>query len=130
MYEIFVSYSTKDLQWAEYLRQFLTDAQAHVFVAEYDLPPGQSLSKEIIQRIDGCDLFILLWSRHSDMSHYVHAEVFHAKARQKRILPIMLQPGLRLPDLLADLKYLPVDQNAQGALEWLKSHISQSAAQK
>jgi TIR domain len=113
MYEVFVSYSTKDLQWATYLQQLLTDAQAIVFVAEYDVPPGQGLSDEISQRIDACDLFILLWSRHSEMSQYVYAEVFHAKARQKRILPIMLQRGLRLPDLLGDLKYLRLDQNPQ-----------------
>jgi hypothetical protein len=64
------------------------------------------------------------------MSHYVHSEVFHEKAQQKRILPIMLQAGIRLPDMLADLKCLPVDQGPQAALHWLKDHVSRSAAEK
>jgi hypothetical protein len=130
MFKVFVSYSTVDLEWARYLKHLLSDAQAYVFVAEYDVVPGEHLSTKIIDEINACDLFILLWSRHSHASSYVHSEVFHAKAQGRTILPLLLQTGLRLPDFLSDVKYLPLEQNPETALEWLQSHVVQSASQK
>lgn len=130
MFRVFVSYSTIDLEWADYLKQLLTDAQALVFVAEYDVIPGEHLSTKIVAEINVCDLLILLWSRHSSASPYVHSEVFHAKAQGKTILPLLLQSGLRLPDFLSDVKYLPLNQNPEAALEWLKAHVAHSASQK
>jgi hypothetical protein len=130
MFSVFVSYSTRDLEWARYLKQLLTDVQIVVFVAEYDVAPGQLLSAEISNCIDACDLFILLWSGHSQASAYVQSEVFHAKAQRRTILPIMLQRTLPLPLFLGDVKYLPFDQDPEEALHWLKEHVTQSAAEK
>ena len=130
MFRVFVSYSTVDLEWARYLKLLLTDAQAQVFVAEYDVLPGEALSTKIVDEINACDLFIVLWSRHSRASAYVNSEVFHAKAQGRTILPLLLQPGLILPSFLSDIKYLPLDRNPEASLEWLKDHVVQSAAQK
>lgn len=130
MYRVFVSYSSHDIQWASYLKQLLTDAKATVFVAEYDVPPGKTLSDEIARQIKACHLFILLWSAHSQESSYVQSEIFLAKAEGKRILPLKLHPGVSLPPILGDLKYLPVDRDPEAALVWLKKYVSTSASQK
>jgi hypothetical protein len=130
MYRVFVSYSTRDVDWASYLKQLLSDAKASVFVAEHDVSAGSSLSSEIAAQVKQCDLFLLLWSPRSQASAYVQSEVFLAKAEGKRILPILLQEGIQLPPILGDLKYLPLPRDPQVALAWLKEHVATAASQK
>lgn len=130
MYRVFVSYSTRDLEWASYLKQLLTDAKASVFVAEHDVSAGSSLSSEIAAQVKQCDLFLLLWSARSQGSAYVQSEIFLAKAEGKRVLPILLQADNHLPPMLGDLKYLPLSKNPQASLAWLKEHVATAAQSK
>jgi hypothetical protein len=130
VYRVFVSYATADLEWATYLRKLLKSAQAEVFVAAYDGQPGEKISDDISRQIKSCDLFLLLWSSRSRASAYVQSEIFLAKAERKRILPLMMEHGLRLPDMLSDLRYLPLDQNPESALAWLQEHVTTSAKSK
>jgi hypothetical protein len=54
----------------------------------------------------------------------VNQEIGAARASGKTILPIMLESGIRLPDLVGDLKYLSVHDEPQAALAWLRENIS------
>jgi hypothetical protein len=38
MYRVFVSYSTYDTDWVNYLRNLLASPGLEVFISEYDLP--------------------------------------------------------------------------------------------
>src|SRR5258706_12310862 len=104
-YHVFVSYSTRDLQTVERVRQLLADATIQVFVAEHSVRPGQSLQGSISQAIANCDLFLLLWSEHSKGSDWVQQEVGAAKALGKVVLPVLLDPGLGVPALLSGIRY-------------------------
>jgi hypothetical protein len=130
MYRVFVSYSTRDVGWASYLQQLLTDARASVFVAEYDVPAGVSLTRTISAEVKACDLFILLWDRLSEVSSYVQSEIVLAKSENKRILPLLLDRLAKLPPILGELKYLPLHRDPRSALAETKRLVADPAQQK
>jgi hypothetical protein len=130
MYNIFVSYSQQELRWAEYLKQHLAFPDVNVYVAEHDLPVGNSLSIDISNQIKSSDLFVLLWTQNAKSSTYVNQELFVAKTESKKILPIVLQPKIQLPQLLGDIKYLDVEKNPENQLAWLRKYVESEAKSK
>jgi hypothetical protein len=128
--KVFISYSTKDLQTVNIVRSMLSTTAVEVFVAEYNVAPGAPLAQVIINEIKACDLFILLWSHNSRTSEWVPQEIGIAKAENKKIIPVLLHPGLPLPGFISDLKYLDVPKNPQDAFTWLRSNVLAQASEK
>jgi len=85
--------------------------------------PGQSLSSEIIAAIKSCDLFVLLWSKNSQSSEWVPQEIGIARAAEKPIIPLILEPGLQAPGLIKDIKYLSIYDGPEKSLAWLQQHV-------
>ncbi|MDT7603604.1 MAG: hypothetical protein QOF61_1601, partial [Acidobacteriota bacterium] len=106
-YKVFISYSTKDLPIVDYVKRLLTDTSIEVYVAEYSALPGVILDQHIINAIENCDLFILLWSRYSKASEWVPQEIGIATHAKRAIMPVVLEPNLDLPGFIKKLKYLP-----------------------
>lgn len=129
-YNIFISYSTKDIEKVNRIKAMLQHSAINVFVAEYSLLPGQSLSENIVAAINNCNLFILLWSGNAKESEWVPQEIGIAKSLSKTILPLVLEPGISLPGFISNLKYLNAYQNPEKALEWLQSNVFKSAEEK
>lgn len=77
-FRVFVSYSTKDQKMVERVRTVLADANAVVFIADHSIKPGESLTNRISEAVRSCDIFLLLWSRHSKASEWVQHEVGQA----------------------------------------------------
>ena len=130
MYRVFVSYSTRDVDWASYLQQLLIDAGVGVFVAEHDVALGVSLSRRISAELKACNLFILLWNRLSEASSFLQSEIFLAKLENKRILPLLLDRLAKLPPMLGDLKYLPLHRDPRSTLAETKKLVSDPAQKK
>jgi hypothetical protein len=128
--KVFISYSTQDFLTVNFVRSLLASAPTEVFVAEYDVAPGMALSPAIIAAIKQCDVFVLLWSLNSRGSEWVPQEIGIARADDKQIIPVVLQPGLRLPGFIRDLKYLDVPKNPQAAFAWLKDNVYARATVK
>jgi hypothetical protein len=130
MYNIFVSYAQPELNWAKYLKQHLAFSDVNVFVAEFDLPIGDSLSLEISNQIKKCDLFILLWTQNANLSTYVNQELFLAIAERRKPIPILLQPGIQLSRILGDLKYLDISKDPDSQLADLRKIVESEAKSK
>lgn len=90
---------------------------------ERSVLPGQSLSSEIISAIKSCDLFVLLWSKNSQSSEWVPQEIGIAKAAERQIIPLMLEPGLEPSGFIRDIKYLSVHDDPEKSLAWLQQHV-------
>lgn len=129
-FNVFVSYSTKDLPLVARVQRVLADASIQVFIAEHTVHPGDSLAAKITTAIESCDLFILLWSRGSKESAWVEQEVGMALGRKKPVLPILLTHGLELPGFLMGIKYLRAHQDVEKALAWLKQNVYERAQAK
>lgn len=130
MFSMFISYSTHDLEWANYLKGLLTRPGMEVFVSESDVEPGESLSSTLTQNIQGSDLFVLIWSQSASDSVYVQKEVFYAKGQGKSILPVLIQPNVTLPPELGDIKYLDVTMNPESQMSLLENRVGKLAISK
>jgi hypothetical protein len=127
-YKVFISYSTKDLHIAQWVKTSLALGSVEVFLAESSIPASARLNAEIEAAIRACDLFVLLWSRNSKASDYVPQEIGIARGCQKTIMPIVLEPSLAVPGFISELKYLPAFQNPAQAQLWLQTFVAQNAA--
>jgi hypothetical protein len=129
-YSVFISYSTKDLHIANHIRAALSVLGVNVFIAESSVLPSMPLTPFIEAAIRQCDLFALLWTRNAKVSDYVPQEIGIAKGCNKTILPVVLEPGLRVPGFISDLKYLDASGNPAQSVAWLQQFVAQNAAQK
>jgi len=123
-YSVFISYSTQDLATAEALRTWITAAGAESFLAKYSLEPGRPLAADLMAAIQRCDLFLLLWSQNAKDSDWVPQEIGVARGAGRVIVPVVLQRGLTLPGFINDLKYLPIYEDSNAAVQWLRSDIA------
>jgi TIR domain-containing protein len=114
--KVFVSYATADLATVDMVKKWSTDPQVEVFVAEHSAPAGTALNDRIIAEIQGCDLFLLMWSAEASKSEYVLQEVGVAVGANRPILPVVLEQGFPLPALIVNLKYLDAPRYPS---EWL-----------
>jgi TolB-like protein len=92
MADIFISYSSKDREQAELLTELLTSAGLSVWIDRVSIDVSTSWSKEIVQAINDCKAFIVLLSPNSLQSRNVIKEVSLASEKQKKILPLDLEP--------------------------------------
>jgi hypothetical protein len=129
-YNVFVSYSTKDIPNVDQLRQSLQFPDVNCFVSEYAVKPGAPLAPTIKASILACDLFILLWSKSPAASEWVSQEIGIAHASQKPILPFVLEDGLPLPGFIKELRYVAAYQNPQQSLYQLRETVLKNSMTK
>lgn len=127
---VFISYSTKDLEIVNKIKEQLKREGVEVFIAEYSIEPGEKLNKRIVEEIKNCDLFILIWSKNSRKSEYVNQEIGMAKCANKTIIPISTKKGLNPPALINDLKYLNINNSVKEISDFINSKIATKIKQK
>ena len=129
-YNIFISYSTKDMKVVNIVKNILKAPNIELFVSEYSVEPGEDLDQEIIKNIQDCDMFLLLWSGNTKQSKYVEKELWMARGIKKLVVPLVLKKRLKLPDHVKNLKYIPVYRNPNEHLSKLRIFIQNKASQK
>jgi adenylate cyclase len=92
MADIFISYSSKDRQKAEQLTELLSSAGLSVWIDRQGIDVATSWTGEIVDAIDACKALIVLLSPSSVESKNVTREVTLAFERNKKILPLDLEP--------------------------------------
>jgi adenylate cyclase len=100
MSDIFISYSRKDSAHAEQLAELLASAGLTCWIDKRGIEAATSWSGEITKAITECMAFVVMLSPNSIASSNVRKEVSLASERQKKILPLDLEP-VELPDDLA-----------------------------
>ena len=94
-YSCFISYSTKDLAFAERLHADLQDKGVRCWFAPHDVQGGKKLNEQIDRAIQMHDRLLLLLSEGSMSSEWVKTEIARARKREAREGRRMLFP-LRL----------------------------------
>jgi len=97
--DIFISYSSKDREQALQLIELLSSAGLSVWIDQSGIDIATSWSKEIVQAIDACKAFVVLLSPNSIVSKNVVREVALAFEKNKKILPLDLEPVALSEDL-------------------------------
>ena len=94
---VFISYSTKDSEYANALRKAFSEHGIKTWMAPGDIPAGSTYAGVITKAIKDADCLILLLTDHSQNSIWVDKEVERALAYGKAIIPIALD-SIKLND--------------------------------
>ena len=132
-FKIFISYSTKNLEKANLIKQRLDSYAAfgiETYLAEYDAQPGVKLTEDLRKHLQQADVFCLLWSRNAKESDWVSQEVGIATASKKLIIPIVLDRDLPPSGFIKDTKYISAYENIEIAMASLQKIITLHAATK
>src|SRR3954466_609984 len=112
MASIFVSHSSRDrLVTERVVAQLRAAGFAALFVAvdpEQGIPAGRSWERELYAQLRQTDAVIFLASPAAVASQWCLLEVGLARSLARPIVPVRLEPGVRLA-LLADVQWLDLD---------------------
>jgi nucleoside 2-deoxyribosyltransferase len=132
LYKVFLSHSTADRNWVEWIAQNAAELGVEVYLYEHDSQPGVPIAEKIKQAIQSSDALVVLLTGDSQSSSYVHQEIGFAEAKGKTIIPLV-QPGVdeqRL-SMLVGREYIPFDfHKPQEALSTLMNHLQKLKAAK
>ncbi|HCJ66193.1 MAG TPA: hypothetical protein DHV62_02410 [Elusimicrobia bacterium] len=132
VFNIFISYSTKELETAEQLQSYISQIQGtSVFLSESSLIIGQ-LSEALISKIKECDLFIVLYSKNSQNSNYVQQEIGVAKGNNKIIIPVLLDEEAKPDAMLQGISYLAIydEEKRDKQMPRLYNYVAQESQRK
>jgi hypothetical protein len=99
-YRVFVSHSTQDRGLVIALANLLARFGVEVFVAEWYLSPGETLSKKVFEQIETADCMVILLTRNGIRSNWVQQEIGFALKSQKLVIPLV-EKGVGSQDLAA-----------------------------
>jgi uncharacterized protein YjbI with pentapeptide repeats len=91
-YSCFISYSTKDQEFAERLHADLQDKGVRCWFAPHDIQGGKKIHEQIDEAIRLYDRLLLILSRDSMESEWVKTEISKARKREVREKRRMLFP--------------------------------------
>jgi len=83
---VFISYSTSEKALADALCTFLEKRDLPCWIAPRDMEVGDAFTQTIIERIDRSYAMVLILSRTSNESHFIHSEVGNAFHRNIPVL--------------------------------------------
>ncbi|MBO1924584.1 toll/interleukin-1 receptor domain-containing protein [Thiomicrorhabdus sp. 6S3-12] len=129
-FNVFISYSTKDLDTVNHIKGMLENPHIETFFAENSVEPGESLTGKIYPAIKSADLFLLMWSSNSQDSKWVAQEIELAKSENKTIVPIKLDSESKMPIALGDIKYIPFHESPEKVLSWIQTTVFSTAKSK
>lgn len=91
MSHIFISYSRKDLTFAQKIVDALAENNLDTWIDWKSIPKGEDWEQEIYRGIEEADAFLFLLSPDSIVSEMCNKEIDHSVKNGKRILPIVLR---------------------------------------
>src|SRR5690242_15004623 len=85
---LFISHSDKDRALADSLLEALERRGIRCWIAPRDIPPGGSYAESIMNAVEQATGFVLVFTKHSNVSPHVLREVEQALRFRKNIMPI------------------------------------------
>ena len=127
MPDVFISYSVKDENLAQFVRSHLVAQGLDVFLASISLKAGEHWTPKIIEALSTSEWVILLASKNALASPNVQQEVGGAIFGKKKLVPIMwdTKPS-DLPRWVGDYQGLVL---TGATMENINLQVSQLAAQ-
>ena len=90
-HDVFISYSTRDKTIADAVCAKLEENRIRAWIAPRDVPPGSNFAASIIQAINTCKVFVLIWSADTNTSKHILNEINQAFDRGIIIIPFRIQ---------------------------------------
>ncbi len=106
--KIFVSYARVD---KPYCIRIIETMHAHDVWYDQRLHGGQDWWKEILRRLDWCDLFIYLLSPDSVASRYCRRELEVALQLKREVVPVLIDRSTVLPAKIKDWQFVDLSDS-------------------
>jgi len=90
MYDVFISYSTKDQRTADAVVNYLESARVKCWIAYRDADAGALYAASIIKAIKNSSIFLLVFSENSNNSKHVLKEIDVACKYERIIIPFRI----------------------------------------
>jgi len=114
--QVFISYSSKDLQLAAEMKGLIEALGVSVFLAEMSIPPGELWSDRIRAALRESDAALLLLTPDSVESPWVMAEIGALWALEKPFVPAVMYAPDKLPEFITRRKWLDIRTTASRKL--------------
>lgn len=105
--KIFVSYARVD---KPYCIRIIETLHAHDVWYDQRLYAGQDWWKEILRRLDWCEVFVYLLSPDSVASLYCRRELEIARRLKRHVIPVLISKDTVLPDKMRDWQYVDLSE--------------------
>src|SRR5690554_6332066 len=92
MTDVFISYSRADSEFVRKLNNALKRRGHETWVDWQNIPRGEQWLNEIYSGIENANTFLFVVSRHSLSSEVCNDEIAYALSRNKRVMPLLLEP--------------------------------------
>lgn len=90
-HDVFISYPSKDKTTADAVCAKLEERNIRCWIAPRDIPPGKNFAESIIQAINECKVFVLIWSANTNASQHILNEINQAFDQGITIIPFRIQ---------------------------------------
>jgi len=90
-HDVFISYSTKDKTIADAVCAMLEEKKIRCWIAPRDVPAGKNFAESIIEAIDICKVFVLIWSSNTNTSEHILNEINRAFDQGITIIPFRIE---------------------------------------
>ena len=127
-YKVFLSHSSVDARWVKWIAGKAQDVGIEVYLYEHDPQPGRVVADKIQTEIASCEALVVLLTRKSQFSSYVHQEIGAAKGLNRPVIPLV-QPGVSEKSLamLQGAEYISFDfDNPQPGLATLLEYLQEA----
>ena len=89
MADVFISYSRKDIEFAQHIHQELETRDRQPWIDWQDIPPSAEWLDEVYAGIQAADTFLFIISPDSVASEICTLEIEHAVKHNKRLIPVV-----------------------------------------
>jgi hypothetical protein len=90
-HDVFLSYSSKDKNWADAACAVLERYRIRCWIAPRDITPGHEWGAAIVKGLKGSRIMVLIFSGHANASGQVRREVERAISQGMTILPVRVE---------------------------------------
>jgi hypothetical protein len=90
-HDVFISHSSKDKQAADAICHALENSGIKCWIAPRDVTPGSEYAEELIKGIKYSKVFLLIFSRESNVSKPVSKEIESAFRYEKTVIPFRIE---------------------------------------
>lgn len=121
--EIFISYSSKDVDKARLLTQSVETDHIAVWRDEDRLKAGAAFTVQLERAILRSDVVILIVSQSAKESKWVRNETLFAIDANKEIIPVMVEDGISLPFEVYAKQYIKLFTDWNAGIQRLKERL-------
>jgi len=115
MTQVFISYSERDRETMEKIRNSLRRESLTVWTNTTDVQTGEDFQSAIDRGIEQTDNLVYLVSPDSVQSEFVRKELEYAVSLHKRIIPVLVRetPPESIPEALQGVQYIDLTDNVE-----------------